>query len=395
MDAWIHHLTTLLALPEYSLGTVFVVSFVSATLLPLGSEPVVFGLIQLNPALWWQVIAVATLGNTLGGAVDWWMGYGAERAYERLAHPPSHGPAVRWLARFRYDNLAKVAELGVPFERIERDSDAGQTRQQADADELDQVAVARALVAGVQRHLDVAGRDRAAGARLAGAVGQAAQVDQEDVVVVGHGVALGDALNQDLVAGDAGAKAASCRLVVGVALVPRLDSGLHGADHRFRQADRGQLAFNHTFRLAGEVVEHRIPFVAGHRDAAGQRFKAHGQGADAVHRDRELDDAAPEAGRLDGPGERAVVGEGRGADQRGQKGEIVVRGAHVATRYLDDPERTARTFLPDGGMRTGDQGALDAIEAFHAGTMSEQTALSICRSAKSANVMRAQMRWRR
>ena len=69
MELWINHLLTLLALPQYSLGTVFVVSFMSATLLPLGSEPLVFGLIKLNPELMWQVIGVATLGNTLGGAV--------------------------------------------------------------------------------------------------------------------------------------------------------------------------------------------------------------------------------------------------------------------------------------------------------------------------------------
>ena len=104
MEAWIEpHLAALmatLAMPKFGLSTVFIVSLVSATLLPLGSEPAVFGLVKLNPSLFWPAILVATVGNTLGGAITWWMGYGAERAYERLAHPPSHGPAVRWLARF-------------------------------------------------------------------------------------------------------------------------------------------------------------------------------------------------------------------------------------------------------------------------------------------------------
>jgi hypothetical protein len=45
------------------------VAFVSATLLPLGSEPAVFGLVKINPALFWPAILVATAGNTLGGAV--------------------------------------------------------------------------------------------------------------------------------------------------------------------------------------------------------------------------------------------------------------------------------------------------------------------------------------
>ena len=99
MDAWIASLLALLALPQYSLGTVFVVSFISATLLPLGSEPVVYGLVSLNPELLWQVIAVATLGNTLGGAVDWWMGYGAHRVADQYGTSPHHVRALEWLRR--------------------------------------------------------------------------------------------------------------------------------------------------------------------------------------------------------------------------------------------------------------------------------------------------------
>ncbi len=100
MDAWIPTLLAWLALPQFGLSTVFVVAFVSATLLPLGSEPAVFGLIKLNPDLFWPAIGVATLGNTLGGAVTWWMGYGAERAYERMKHRQPDARALRWLQRF-------------------------------------------------------------------------------------------------------------------------------------------------------------------------------------------------------------------------------------------------------------------------------------------------------
>ncbi len=99
MEAWIYHLLALLALPQYSLGTVFVVSFISATLLPLGSEPVVFGLVQLNPELFWPVVLVATLGNTLGGAVDWWMGYGAHQVVDKYRHSATHTKALDWLER--------------------------------------------------------------------------------------------------------------------------------------------------------------------------------------------------------------------------------------------------------------------------------------------------------
>ena len=104
MEAWIQlHLSALLAalaLPQFGLSTVFVVSLVSATLLPLGSEPAVFGLVKLNPSLFWPAMAVATLGNTIGGAISWWMGYGAERAYERVTHRPAEHRALVWLRRF-------------------------------------------------------------------------------------------------------------------------------------------------------------------------------------------------------------------------------------------------------------------------------------------------------
>ncbi|MBX3622148.1 MAG: DedA family protein [Rhizobacter sp.] len=100
MQAWIESLLALLALPKFGLSTIFVVAFISATLLPLGSEPAVFGLVKLNPELFWPAVLVATAGNTLGGAVTWWMGYGAERAYEKLVHKPHEARLLHWLRRF-------------------------------------------------------------------------------------------------------------------------------------------------------------------------------------------------------------------------------------------------------------------------------------------------------
>ena len=90
MEAWLQHLLTQLALPEYGLSTVFVVSFISATLLPMGSEPAVFGLVKLNPDLFWPAVAVATVGNTLGGAVSWWMGWGAHEVVDKYRHSATH-----------------------------------------------------------------------------------------------------------------------------------------------------------------------------------------------------------------------------------------------------------------------------------------------------------------
>lgn len=83
MPDWLNYLLATLSLPQYGLSSVFIISFLSATLLPLGSEVAVFGLIQLQPELWWPTILVATLGNTLGGASNWWIGYGAQQ----IIHP--------------------------------------------------------------------------------------------------------------------------------------------------------------------------------------------------------------------------------------------------------------------------------------------------------------------
>ncbi|CAH0347989.1 Inner membrane protein YqaA [Aquabacterium sp. CECT 9606] len=91
-----------LALPQVGLGAVFVVAFVSATLLPLGSEPALFAFIKLHPEMLGPALLVATLGNTLGGVVTWWLGWLARRGTEKVTHHPANtdGRALRWLQRF-------------------------------------------------------------------------------------------------------------------------------------------------------------------------------------------------------------------------------------------------------------------------------------------------------
>ncbi len=99
MDVWLAGLLGWLALPQYGLATLFLVAFVSATLLPMGSEPALLGLVKLNPELLWPGILVATLGNTLGGMLDWWLGYGAHQAVDRWKHSQVHVRALGWLER--------------------------------------------------------------------------------------------------------------------------------------------------------------------------------------------------------------------------------------------------------------------------------------------------------
>lgn len=104
MEAWLgtqlNDLLAALALPEYGLTTLFVVCVVSATLVPLGSEPALFGLLKLNPDLFWPAILVATAGNTLGGLIDYGMGLAAKDVVEKIKHEKAPKPVWRWLHRF-------------------------------------------------------------------------------------------------------------------------------------------------------------------------------------------------------------------------------------------------------------------------------------------------------
>ncbi|MFZ6814118.1 YqaA family protein [Undibacterium sp. Rencai35W] len=113
IEAGVHWLLGVLALPKVGLSSVFVISFISATLLPLGSEPAVFAVIKANPDLFWSVIAVATVGNTLGGVVDYWMGYCAKKAFavERET------AWFRWLSHFGAKTmlLAWLPVIGDPI----------------------------------------------------------------------------------------------------------------------------------------------------------------------------------------------------------------------------------------------------------------------------------------
>lgn len=100
-SAWIDALLAWLALPQVGLGGLFVISLLSATLLPLGSEAALLALVSLQPELYWSAIAVATLGNTLGGALTWWMGVGARQAVAHFrAQRMYEARALLWLQRF-------------------------------------------------------------------------------------------------------------------------------------------------------------------------------------------------------------------------------------------------------------------------------------------------------
>lgn len=80
--------------PEAGLIGLLASSFVSATLLPGASEAVLVGVVLLNPPQAMAAVALATLGNTLGGMTTWALGRAVpQKALPRL--PPHRLDFVR------------------------------------------------------------------------------------------------------------------------------------------------------------------------------------------------------------------------------------------------------------------------------------------------------------
>lgn len=77
---------------QASLWALFTSSFLAATLLPGGSEAVLFGVLALGSAQYWPALAVATLGNTLGGMSSYLVG--------RVVPPKKDLPGLPALHKF-------------------------------------------------------------------------------------------------------------------------------------------------------------------------------------------------------------------------------------------------------------------------------------------------------
>ena len=60
---------------------IFLLSFAAGSVLPLGSEWFVIVLLEKNISALW-VVALATLGNTLGGYLTWWLGKAGRAWYD-------------------------------------------------------------------------------------------------------------------------------------------------------------------------------------------------------------------------------------------------------------------------------------------------------------------------
>ncbi len=72
----------------------FVASFLAATLLPGGSEVVLIAVLHKHPDAWAQAVAVATIGNTLGGSTSYLIG--------RLIPNKAESKAIIYLHKYGY-----------------------------------------------------------------------------------------------------------------------------------------------------------------------------------------------------------------------------------------------------------------------------------------------------
>ena len=59
---------------QSSLLALFTSSFLAATLLPGGSEAVLFGVLTAYPELYWPALGLASVGNTMGGMSSYAIG---------------------------------------------------------------------------------------------------------------------------------------------------------------------------------------------------------------------------------------------------------------------------------------------------------------------------------
>jgi len=95
-----------------SLSALFISSFLAATLLPGGSEAVLFSVLKLDPHQYWPALAAATVGNTLGGMSSYLVGRVIPER-EKQKNPR----ALRWVQNYGSPALllAWVPIIGDPL----------------------------------------------------------------------------------------------------------------------------------------------------------------------------------------------------------------------------------------------------------------------------------------
>lgn len=86
-----------------ALGGMFLSAFGAATLLPIPSEPLFIGLLLAEAAPVVAIVLVASIGNTMGAMVNWWLGMQVDRFQDRGWFPATPAQLERargWYRRW-------------------------------------------------------------------------------------------------------------------------------------------------------------------------------------------------------------------------------------------------------------------------------------------------------
>ena len=85
MESSIQAFLAAISIPEVGLAAVGLMAFAAATILPLSSEISFFTYLVHYPENTWLLILVASIGNTLGGVVNWQIGFWAKETQNALS----------------------------------------------------------------------------------------------------------------------------------------------------------------------------------------------------------------------------------------------------------------------------------------------------------------------
>jgi len=96
-----------------SLALLALIAFLSATLLPLGSEPALVAFLIWQPEWWMPALLLATAGNSAGGLLNWWMGKGAKSQWAKRTLPIENPQSRGWISNWCHNTLSLMGPKGL------------------------------------------------------------------------------------------------------------------------------------------------------------------------------------------------------------------------------------------------------------------------------------------
>ena len=84
MESSIQAFLHAISIPWVGLTSVGVMAFLAATLIPVSSEAVFYLYLSQFPENVWSLICIASIGNILGGMLNWYLGFLAKNASDHF-----------------------------------------------------------------------------------------------------------------------------------------------------------------------------------------------------------------------------------------------------------------------------------------------------------------------